>query len=503
MQRSLRERRKLTLDIEIPGLDQQFIGGEWRESASDDLVQIVMPSTGRVIAEASAPSPTDADAAVVAARAAFDEGPWPRMSPTDRAEICARWADELEARLDTLNRAWTFESGYPRAHGEAINNRLAKKLWRRAIDLAPGLVWEEKRAQSASRDVLIQHRPMGTVLGILSYNGPVLMLAVKIIPALLAGCTVIVKPAPESALTARLIADAALAAGFPRGVISVLAAGQETSQYLVRHQGLDMIHMTGGTSVAVEVVKNTADRLARTGLELGGKSAAILLDDADLDEVLPTLVPGSIGSSAQVCIALSRILVPQHRHDEVADRLAAAFSTLRVGDPFDDSVHLGPLGNQRALARTEKMLTRAVEQGAKVLVGGRRPADLPTHLGEGFYFEPTLLTQVDATMEIAQEEVFGPLICLMTYRDIDDAIRIANGTKYGLAAAVYGKDEAVALDIANRLHAGAVAINQSGVCLTEPFGGVKQSGWGREGGAEGIFEFTQLTQVLLPIRSQR
>jgi len=480
------------LDVDIPGLDKLFIAGQWVEPSSDHTLDAVMPSTEEVIARVAAPSYADADAAVAAARQAFDEGPWPRMTPTERAMVCRRFADELEARMDDLNRAWTYESGFTKAHGEMINSGAAKLIWKHAIDLAPTLPWEERRTSIAS-EVLLQREPIGTVLAILTYNGPVPEMGMKVIPGLLAGCPVVMKFAPDSQLTSRLISEAAAAAGFPPGVISALAADLEPSQYLVSHDGIDMVHMTGGFPVAVDVVKRTADRLARTALELGGKSPAIITDDADLDAVLPTLVPGCVGGLGQVCVALSRVLVSRNRYEEVVERLGESFRALKVGDPFDPSSDFGPLGNKRALLRTEEMLARAIEQGAKVVAGGRRPPQLD----RGYYFEPTLLRDVDETMDIAQEEVFGPVVVVMAYDDIEDAIRIANGTKYGLAASVYSADAEEAMRIARRIRSGAVAINLAGVCLTEPFGGVKQSGWGRECGAEGILEFTEIKQYLL------
>ncbi|MGW0356855.1 aldehyde dehydrogenase family protein [Nocardia nova] len=480
------------LDVDVPALDKVFIAGEWVDPAGTGTIDVVMPSTEEVVATVPAPGAADADAAVVAARAAFDEGPWPRMSPEQRAKICRAFADELETRLDALNRAWMFESGYTRAHGEMINSGAGRAIWGHAIEIAPGLAWEQTRTNATS-EVLVQHRPIGTVLAILTYNGPVPLMGMKVIPALLAGCTVVVKFAPESQLTSRLIMDAAAAAGFPAGVISGLAAELETSKYLVAHPGIDMVHMTGGTAVAKEVVKQTSERLARTGLELGGKSPAIIADDVDIDEVLATLVPGAIGGCGQVCVALSRILVSRKRYDEVVDKLAEAFTAIKVGDPFAPDTDLGPLANKRALERTERMLARALEQGAVVAAGGKRPDGIT----RGYYFEPTLLRDVTSDMEIAQQEVFGPIIVVIAYDDIDDAIRIANDTDFGLAASVYARDRDAALEIALRIRSGGVALNLAGCSLTEPFGGVKQSGWGRECGAEGILEFTEIKQILL------
>lgn len=481
------------LDVEVPGLDQLFIGGEWVAPATTDTVDVVMPSTGQVIATVPAPAPTDADAAAEAAHRAFVDGPWPRMPIAERIAVCTRFADALEARMETMNRLWAFESGFPLTHSAMINTGAATMIWREALRNAALIEWEEQRNEGGS-EVLIQRQPVGAVLGIITYNGPVPLHGMKIIPALLAGCPVVVKAAPESQLTTRVIADAAAEAGFPPGVFSMLAAGTETSKHLVGHPGIDMVHMTGGTAVAVDVVTRTAPRLARTALELGGKSPAIVLDDANLDEVMPTLVPGAVGGVGQVCVALSRILVSRARYDEVVARLVDEFGKYRVGDPFEEDTVLGPLSNARTRERTEAMLERAQEQGAKVAAGGRRPEGLPEG---GFWFEPTLLRDVTTDMEIAQEEVFGPITCVLAYDDADDAVRIANDSKFGLAASVYSADRDAALAVAKRIHSGGVAINLAGVCLTQPFGGVKQSGWGRECGKEGILEFTEIKQILL------
>lgn len=480
------------LDVDIPELDKIFIAGEWVAPSGSDTIDVVMPSTEEVVATVPSPSIAEADAAVAAAREAFDQGPWPRMTVAERATICRKFADEIEARLDDLNRAWTFESGYPRSHGEMINSGAGSAIWGHAISVAPELQWEELRDNPGS-EVLLRRQPIGTVLAILTYNGPVPLMGMKVIPALLAGCPVVVKYAPESQLTSRLLMDAAKAVGFPNGVISALAADLETSKYLVRHPGIDMVHMTGGTAVAKEVVAQTSQRLARTALELGGKSPAIIADDADIDEVLATLVPGAIGGCGQVCVALTRVLVSRNHYDEVVTKMAAAFDAIKVGDPFDPETDLGPLANKRSVERTERMLAKAVEQGAVVAAGGTRPEGLD----RGYYFRPTLLRDVTNDMEIAQEEVFGPIIVVIAYDDIADAVRIANDSPYGLAASVYAKERDTALEIAKGIRSGGVALNLAGCSLTEPFGGVKQSGWGRECGAEGIFEFTELQQILL------
>lgn len=480
------------LDVDVPGLNKLFIGGKWVEPATNQMVDVIMPSTEETITSVADPAPEDADRAVAAARKAFDEGPWPRMTMAERIEVCTRFADALEARLDDLNRAWTFEAGAPKAHGDMINSGAGSMVWRYALAQAAQLEMEEQRT-SIMGEALIVREPIGTVLGILTYNGPVVLMGMKVIPGLLAGCTFVIKMAPESPLTSRLIAEAVETAGFPNGVISILAAGVETTKHLVGHEDIDMVHITAGTEIAKDVVRRTSDRLARTALELGGKSPAIVLDDADIDQVLATLVDGACGFNGQVCVALSRVLVSRSRYDEFVEKMGEAYRNIKVGDPFDPETQRGPLAVKRAMERCEHYVAIAQEEGATVVAGGGRPE----HLDRGYYFAPTLLRDVDNSMRVAQEEIFGPITCVIPYDDVEDAIRIANDTKFGLAASVYSADPDAALAVARRIRAGGVAINLAGVSLCEPFGGMKQSGWGRECGTEGILEFTEIKQILL------
>jgi acyl-CoA reductase-like NAD-dependent aldehyde dehydrogenase len=451
-----------------------------------------MPSTGETVVTVPLPGPAEADAAVEAARRAFDDGSWSDLAIEDRIATCRRFTVELEARSEQLSQLWTVESGYPITQSRLTNAVLSPVVWNAALERAGEIVWEERRTGFGAT-VLIRREPIGVVLGIVPYNGPLPALGAKIIPALLAGNAVVMKTAPDSQLTARVIADAAAAAEFPAGVFSVLSGDLQNAQHLVDHRDVDMVTLTSSVVAAVDVVTRTAPRLTRTALELGGKSAAIVLDDADLDEVIPTLVPAGIGGAGQVCVALTRILVPRVSYEDAVARLAADFAKYKVGDPFDEATALGPLGNERALQRVESMLAHAVRDGAKIAAGGHRPAGFD----KGFYFEPTLLRDVDENSFIAQEEVFGPIICVLPYEDEDDAIRIANNSKYGLAGAVYSRDPEHAAVVARRIRAGVVGINQGGVCLTEPYGGVKMSGWGRETGLEGILGFTDIKQILL------
>lgn len=476
----------------VPGLNQLFIGGCWCEPASAARAQVVCPANEEIIAEVAMPSHADAERAVRAARDAFDSGPWPTMPVRDRVRACARLADEIEKRLHRMNIAWMLEAGAPLGHSEMINSGAGPMIWRNAIDVAPMLKFEERRS-GKSGDVMVLRDPVGVVLAILTYNGPIVLMGMKVIPALLAGCTVVVKPAPESPLTTRIVAEAIEAADLPPGVLSVLAADTAVTQHLVEHPGIDMVALTGGTSIAIDVVRRCAGRLARTALELGGKSPAIIADDIPLEKVLPTLVPGATGFLGQVCVCLSRIFVSDRRYEEVAEALGDAYRALKVGVPWDPVNDRGPLAVERARVRSEKAVASALAAGAKIVAGGRRPP----HLERGWYYEPTLLRDVTNKMFVAQEEIFGPVTVLIAYRDIDDAVRQANDSKYGLAASVYAEDTQLALSLARRLRSGGVALNLAGISLTEPFGGVKQSGWGRECGAEGILEFTDIKQVLL------
>ncbi|WP_040482047.1 aldehyde dehydrogenase family protein, partial [Luminiphilus syltensis] len=452
----------------IPGADKLFIGGRWHQPSSDQFMSVISPSDEEEVMQVAVPAIADADIAVAAARDAFDRGPWPRMSMAERAVCCERLAAELEKRLDRLNLAWMFESGAPVAHGEMINSGAGKMIWRNAIELAKSLPEEEYRSGGG---VIIRREPVGTTLGVLTYNGPVVLMGMKVIPALLAGCPMIIKHAPESALTARIIAEAIEEADLPSGVASVLPAGTEVTQHLVGHAGVDMIALTGGTNIAVDVVKRSADRLARTALELGGKSPAILAEDVDFNEVAKTLIDGSTGFLGQVCVSLSRILVPRSRYDEFVELWAEKYSSLSLGPAWDTTVDRGPLAVERALLRAEKMVGQAVDEGATIAAGGKRPENLI----KGWYFEPTLISDVTNRMSIAQEEVFGPVTAVIPYEGIEEAIEIANDSPFGLAASVYTQDSDLAMSVARQLRTGGVAVNLAGISLTEPFGGVKQS----------------------------
>ncbi len=475
-----------SLDIDIRGLDSQFIGGTWRPSRSE-LRPIISPSTEQVLARVSMPTISDADDAAKLAREAFDYGPWPRLTVKERVKMCERLCDALESRLPDMNRAWALESGPTLGHAEIINDMVGVAVWRQMLKAAHGIAWEEQR-----EDAVLFREPIGTVLSIMTFNGPIVLMGMKVIPALLAGCTVIGKHAPESQLTSRLISEAIEEADLPSGVLTLLAAETKVTQHLVSHPSIDMVSLTGGTSIGVEVVKQTAERLARTSLELGGKSPAIILEDADLDDALATLVPGSTAFMGQVCVNLSRVLVPKRRHDEIVEALAARYSSFAIGDPLDRASQQGPMAVERGLIRAERHVALAKQQGALIVVGGKRPPDFE----RGWWYEPTLLSKTDNSMNVVREEIFGPVTAVVPYDNHEHAIKLANDSDFGLAASVYGRDDDLTMSVAKQLQSGSVAINTAGISFMQPFGGYKKSGWGRECGDEGILEFTQIKQVI-------
>ncbi|GAB3150325.1 aldehyde dehydrogenase [Amycolatopsis stemonae] len=468
----------------IPHPDEVFVAGEWVPAES--TYEVVSPATGEVVAEVGLPAEKHALAAVQAAREALET--WAELPAARRVEICGRFCAALEERLDELGTVWAVESGMPVRYSRTLHKFAAVAAWRTLLDSAGNVLCDDSR-ESALGDVVLRREAAGVVAAVIAYNGPLVTIASKVLPALLAGCPVIVKAAPESQLIMRIIADCA--AVFPAGALSILCGDAEIGRTLTTSPYVDMVSLTGGRVAAQAIIEATRHRFARTHLELGGKSPALILDDADPTVVLKTLVPGATSGGGQVCAALSRILVPERRHDEFVALLKQAWEGLVIGDPLDPRTQLGPLASPSVVDRTEGFLSRAVSAGARIVTGGRRPFD------RGWFFEPTLVTDVARDSDLAQNEVFGPITAVLTYSDPEDGLRLANDTSYGLSASVYTADRAKGIEYARRIRAGSVAVNAFGPALTAPFGGVKGSGWGREAGPEGILEFTELKQVLL------
>ncbi|MFF0494022.1 aldehyde dehydrogenase family protein [Nocardia sp. NPDC004068] len=475
--------------VAVAHTDQVLIGGAFRPATGAGYT-VVAPSTGRRVTEVRHPSVADATAAVDAADSAREA--WARTPIGERIAATSRWFDLVDARAAELNVVWAVEAGMPVRHGRALHRFGTTAAWRSALDGAEAVL-RERREGSELGEILLRREPAGVVVAILPYNGPLVTIASKVVPALLAGCPVVIKAAPESHLTMALVAECASRAGFPAGVVNIVCGPVEVGKALTRDPRVDLVSLTGGHVAAQDVLAATHGRYARTQLELGGKSPALILDDAPLDQALRAVIPGATNGTGQVCASLSRILVSERRHDEVIDHLRAGWERLTIGDPLNPKTHLGPLINEAALWRTEDFVAKAAADGAQLVTGGNRPV----HLDAGWFHEPTLFTDVREDSDLVQREVFGPVTAVQVYRDLDDAVRLANATAFGLSGAVFTADIALGVEVASRIRSGAVAVNAFGPAMSAPFGGVGASGWGRESGPEGILGFTELKQILI------
>jgi aldehyde dehydrogenase (NAD+) len=333
--------------------------------------------------------------------------------------------------------------------------------------------------------------PVGVCAAITPWNAPLVLLSYKVAAGLAAGCTIVSKPSPETPLEAYILAECIEKAGLPAGVFNLVPAGRESGDHLVRHQGIDKVAFTGSTAAGKHIAAVCAQRLARVSLELGGKSAAILLDDADFKAALPPLMVYSMPITGQVCFSLTRILVPETRKQEFLDLYLGAVSSIKVGDPFDPSTQMGPLTMARQLDRVQGYIAAGHSEGARLACGGGRPR----HLNKGYYIEPTVFVDVKPDMKIFQEEIFGPVVSVITYTDEDDAIAKANNTTYGLSGAVFTTNPDRGYAIARRMHTGSVTVNGMIVDPKHPFGGFRQSGMGREGGPEGLDNYVETKTI--------
>ncbi|GLF93245.1 aldehyde dehydrogenase [Streptomyces yaizuensis] len=470
-----------------------FIGGRWTEPAGRDTIEVISPVTERPVGRVPHATPKDVDRAVAAAREAFDNGPWPRMTIGERIEVVTRVRDGLLARHRELAELVTLQNGCPITVSVRAQALSAVAAFGTALTVAAGLTTEEERP-GLTGPLLVRREPVGVVAAVTPWNVPQLTIAGKLAPALLAGCAVVLKPSPETPLDAYLLAEVCESAGLPEGVLSVLPADRETSAYLVAHPGVDKVAFTGSVGAGKQIMAAAAGNLTRVTLELGGKSAAILLEDADLDAALPNLVLGAFANSGQACVALTRILAPASRYDEIAARLTAAVTALKVGDPFDPATAIGPLVTEKQRQRSLDYIRIGRQEGAALLAGG----GVPEHLTTGWYVEPTLFGDVDNAMRIAQEEIFGPVVCLIRYQDEADAVRIADDSPYGLAGTVWAGTDEHGTAIARRIRTGTYSVNCQRFDVAGPFGGYKNSGIGREFGPEGLSAYLETKTIHLP-----
>jgi aldehyde dehydrogenase (NAD+) len=471
-----------------------FIGGEWAAPAGPGRLGVVSPSTEEVVGDVPAATAADIDRAVGAARSAFDDGPWPRMTPAERADVLARAAGILRKREAEIAGVTVDEMGCAISQAPRAQTGMVAPLFDYYAGLIQGFAFE-REVVAGARAGLVTNEPVGVVAAIIPWNAPVTLASWKTAPALAAGCTVVIKPPPEAPLSTFVLGEALDEAGVPRGVVSVVPGGREAGEHLVTHPGTDKIAFTGSTAAGKRIMSLCGAQVKRVSLELGGKSAAIVLDDADVAGVVPGLVGGVMHLSGQVCGAHTRVLVPRSRYAEAVESAAAAASAVPVGDPHDPSTVVGPLVAERQRDRVETYIALAVQAGARVAAGGARPPDLE----KGWYIAPTVLADVDNSMRVAREEIFGPVLCLIPYEDDDGAVRIANDSPYGLAGGVWTGDPARGLRVARRMRTGSIAINGTYPPFPlVPFGGFRESGLGRELGPEGLQSFLEPRSIGLP-----
>jgi aldehyde dehydrogenase (NAD+) len=467
-----------------------FIGGKWEKPSGTAKLSVISPVTEEVVQTFPEAQPRDVDRAVAAAREAFDKGPWPRMSAQERGAALLKVAEQLKARLPELATTWTTQMGAPISLTRYLSGQ-PPELFEYYGKLIQSYPLVDERKGGHGERVRVVKEPVGVVAAITPWNAPLVLLCYKVAAGLAAGCTIVAKPAPETPADAYILAECIEAAGLPPGVFNLIPAGRETGDYLIRHAGVDKISFTGSTAAGKHIAAVAAERLARTSFELGGKSAAIVLDDANVGHVLKSLVPFSMPITGQVCFSLTRVLVPESRKKEVLDAYVGAVSGVKVGDPMDAATQMGPLAMQRQLTRVQGYIQKGKDEGAKIVLGGGRPKGMD----RGWFVEPTVFNDVQPNMTIAKEEIFGPVVSFITYKNIDDAIEKANSTIYGLHGAVYTENAERGYEIARRVKSGSVTVNGLIVDPTMPFGGFKQSGTGREGGIEGLDPYFELKTV--------
>ena len=470
--------------------ERLFIGGQWVEAISRQRLEVVSPATEEVLLSYPEAGPADIDRAVAEAREAFDCGPWPRLPAPERARYLRRIAELLSQRLDDIAQSWTLQVGAP----IMLTKKLVAQnptLFNYYADLIERYPFVDERKRDDGGKVRVVKEPVGVCAAITPWNAPLVLLSYKVAAGLAAGCTIVSKPSPETPLEAYILAECIEKAGLPAGVFNLVPAGREGGDYLVRHKDVDKVAFTGSTAAGKHIAATCAQRLARVSLELGGKSPAILLEDADFTAALPSLMIYSMPITGQVCFSLTRILVPERRKQEFLDLFLGAVSRIKVGDPFSAETQMGPLTLARQLTRVQGYIAAGKAEGARIACGGGRPKGLD----RGYYIEPTVFTDVHPYMKIAQEEIFGPVVSAMSYSDLDDGVRKANNSTYGLSGAVYTADPERGYELARRMRTGSVTVNGMIVDPKFPFGGFKQSGIGREGGVEGLDNYVETKTV--------
>jgi len=469
--------------------DKFYIGGQWVAPSGKESIEVHNAGNGEIMGRVPAGGEKDADAAVKAAREAFIS--WSQTPVEKRAELLEKISNGLKARADEIAKTIAQEVGMPIKMSARIQAGLPIANFANYAKLLRDFQFEQRVGNS-----IVVREPVGVVLAITPWNYPLHQIALKVAPALAAGCTVVLKPSEVAPFNAFILAEVIEAAGLPKGVFNLVTGyGAAVGEALVKHAGVDMISFTGSTRAGKRISELASQTIKRVALELGGKSASVILEDADLAAAVKGTVNGCYLNSGQTCTALTRMLVPQSKYEEAAKLAAEVAKGFTVGDPLQESTRLGPLSSQAQLERVRGYIKKGLAEGAQLVAGGAEPPEGAPK--GGYYVRPTVFGNVKNSMTIAQEEIFGPVLSIIPYKDEEEAVRIANDTVYGLAGAVWSKDEARAQRVARRIRAGQVDVNGGAFNMNAPFGGFKQSGHGREAGVYGLEEFLEYKSLQL------
>lgn len=492
--------------IEAPGTGEvrkykMLVGGEWVDSLSGETFESINPYTGRVWAQVPKAGEQDIDAAVRAAREAFDDGPWGRMTGTQRARLIRRLAELMEENADLIASVESTDNGkLIREMGGQL--KALPEWYYYFAGAADKIQGETIPSDKPNFFIYTRREPVGVVGAILPWNSPLLLLTFKLAPALAAGCTFVMKTAEQTPASTLEFAKLFEEAGFPPGVFNVVTGyGPDAGSALVRHPEVDKVAFTGSTETGISIMQDAAEHLAKVTLELGGKSPNVVFEDADLEAAANGVVSGIFAATGQTCIAGSRLLVHEDVYDELLRKLISKAQNIKLGDPLDMQTEMGPVAFKEQLDKILGYIDLGREEGATVACGGRIPED--PGLQDGYFVQPTILTGADRDMRVAQEEIFGPVLSVMTFRNEEEAISQANDTRYGLAAGVWTKDLQRAHRVAHAIHAGTVWINSyRTISFNAPFGGYKMSGLGKENGLEGLKEYTNVKSVWVELSGE-
>ena len=477
--------------IDTSNFGKIFIDSNWVNSSGNASGAVINPYTEKPIFDVISATEKDVDAAIASARYGFDQGPWPRMPATDRAKFVVELANCLRTRAESFAYAWTEQVGVLFSMSQ-VSPQYSIRTIERYVEAFRELPLIEQKPRATGAGFLVRE-PVGVVAAIAPWNAPLATMLNKIIPAMLAGCTVIMKPAPQTPAEAFIIAECAKEIGLPPGVLNLVPADREVSDYLVRSRNVDKVSFTGSLGAGRRIASVCGERIARVTLELGGKSAAIILDDYDLVSAANSLSSGICMLSGQNCAALTRVIISRRRHDEFVEELTKQMRGILIGDPYRKTTQLGPLAMKRQQNQVLSFIEKGKSEGAELILGGNKPSGIDT----GFFVEPTIFANVDPSMTIAREEIFGPVISVLPSEDTDDSVRIANDSNFGLAGSVYTNDLDSAYRIARKIRSGTFAQNGPLADFSIGFGGFKESGLGREGGISGILSYLESKTLLL------